>query len=381
MRSALSQATTIPEVKVIIDKSKALQTYAREIGETREVQDEVCKLRIRAEGRAGELLEDIPKQHGARGVGKKVDCQEGSPLLDLGINHKQSSRWQGVHVLGELREGWIDLASATGRVLKTGDVYRLARLNDDRKRQKAIFKAVKDGKCTTLAQADVLYLQKQAAGTAKGKAELHLAGWEDWLGEQPECDLLLTDPPYATDIPDIEAFANAWLPEAIKHVKPTGRAFVCIGAYPVELHAYFGAAQRCADVSLAQVLVWTYRNTLGPSLKGAYKANWQAVLYFVGGDAPDLNCPIHNERWSVQDVRAPDGRQGDRFHEWQKPDVLAERFIRHSTSEGGVIVDPFAGTGTFLLAAKKLGRIGLGCDSSREMCDIAEERGVDVHAE
>ncbi len=33
------------------------------------------------------------------------------------------------------------------------------------------------------------------------------------------------------------------------------------------------------------------------------------------------------EQFSVQDINAPDGRLGDRFHAWQKPDELAERVI------------------------------------------------------
>jgi modification methylase len=81
------------------------------------------------------------------------------------------------------------------------------------------------------------------------------------------------------------------------------------------------------------------------------------------------------EQFSVQDINAPDGRQGDRYHAWQKPDELAERFIRHSTRPGDRIVDPFAGTGTFLLAGAKLGRHAIGCEHDAEMLKIAVERG------
>jgi hypothetical protein len=44
--------------------------------------------------RLGNLLAKVPKQQGARGIGRKVDCPEGSPLSELGISHKQSSQWQ-----------------------------------------------------------------------------------------------------------------------------------------------------------------------------------------------------------------------------------------------------------------------------------------------
>ncbi len=81
------------------------------------------------------------------------------------------------------------------------------------------------------------------------------------------------------------------------------------------------------------------------------------------------------EQFTVQNISAPDGRQGDRYHEWQKPLELAERFIRHSTEEEQLILDPFVGTGTFILAANKLGRVGKGCDIDKVALDIAIKRG------
>lgn len=190
-----------------------------------------------------------------------------------------------------------------------------------------------------------------------------------WIPKQPLADALITDPPYSTDVPDIRAFAESWLPLALSRVKSTGRAYVCIGAYPEELAAYFAVAMP------TQILVWTYRNTMGPALTHGYKQNWQAILYYQMPDAPRLNCPELNEQFSVQDINAPDGRLGDRFHAWQKPMQLAERLVRHSTAPGDMIIDPFCCTGTFLLAASKLGRIAKGCDISKTNLAIAAELG------
>jgi DNA modification methylase len=124
-----------------------------------------------------------------------------------------------------------------------------------------------------------------------------------------------------------------------------------------------------------QILVWTYRNTMGPATKDRYKLNWQAILYYIKPEAPSLNCDSLNELFSVQDINAPDGRQGDRFHEWQKPLELAERIIRHSTKPSDKVIDPFCCTGSFLLAAASLGRIASGCDISKANLAIALKRG------
>jgi len=197
---------------------------------------------------------------------------------------------------------------------------------------------------------------------------------DGFLFDPGPVDLLLTDPPYSTDIDDIKAFAPKVL-DLLKYVKQTGRAYIFIGSYPEELAAYLNVPI-AGYMKLNQILVWTYRNTLGPSPKNIYKNNWQAILYFTGIDAPPLNCPVLTELFSVQDINAPDGRLGNRYHVWQKPIEIADRFIRHATNAGGIVYDPFAGTGTFLISAAALGRKAIGCEIDQTAISIAESRGI-----
>lgn len=187
-------------------------------------------------------------------------------------------------------------------------------------------------------------------------------------------DLLLTDPPYSTDIDDIEKFVGNWLYNALNNVKDTGFAYIFIGAYPDELRAYLNA-KIPQHMKLSQQLIWTYKNTLGNNPKDRYKQNYQSCLFYRGTNAPDLDCPLTAEQWAVQEINAPDGRQGDRYHAWQKPIEIAERFIRHSTKQGDTIFDPFACTGTFLLAGAKLGRKAYGFEINPDNAKIAVERG------
>lgn len=198
----------------------------------------------------------------------------------------------------------------------------------------------------------------------------------DSIGYKPteKYDLLLTDPPYSTDVDDIEKFVGNWLYNALNNVKDTGFAYIFIGAYPDELRAYLNA-KIPQHMKLSQQLIWTYKNTLGNNPKDRYKQNYQSCLFYRGTNAPDLDCPLTAEQWAVQEVNAPDGRQGDRYHSWQKPIEIAERFIRHSTKQGDTIFDPFACTGTFLLAAAKLGRKAYGFEISPDNAKIAFERG------
>ena len=82
--------------------------------------------------------------------------------------------------------------------------------------------------------------------------------------------------------------------------------------------------------------------------------------------------------FSVQDINAPDGRQGDRYHAWQKPSELAKRLISHSMQKGEKMIDPFCCTGTFLVEAGKLGMEAHGSDINIKNLKIAYERGCAV---
>jgi hypothetical protein len=100
------------------------------------------------------------------------------------------------------------------------------------------------------------------------------------------------------------------------------------------------------------------------------------IFYYRGPDAPAINKPGDGtHQYACQIVNAPDGRIGDRFHEWQKPMELIERFIRNSSNIGDFIFDPFAGTGTTILAAAKLGRKTDGCEIDKANVQICIERG------
>lgn len=192
--------------------------------------------------------------------------------------------------------------------------------------------------------------------------------------ENNSVDLLLTDPPYSTDLDNVEEFVNTWLLTALNKVKETGRSFICIGAYPIEIYSYLKALLKTNWI-VDNPLVWTYRNTLGVTPKMKYNLNYQFVLHLYKEKSNPLDNRITNEMFSVQDINAPDGRVGDRYHTWQKPNELAVRLINHTTKENDIIIDPFACTGTFILNGANLGRKTFGCDIDINAINIAYERG------
>jgi modification methylase len=64
----------------------------------------------------------------------------------------------------------------------------------------------------------------------------------------------------------------------------------------------------------------------------------------------------------------------DGSHPAPFPLELARRCIRLSTWPGEVVLDPFAGSGTTLLAARQLGRRAIGIEASEAYCELAATR-------
>lgn len=346
------------EIRAIEKVGLAEEVRKQKMAEAQEIAEAV----LDAETKLGELMAKVPK---ASGGDRRSD------------NFKNDS---GVHF--ETKTEVIEKAGFTPKQIqrfetlaKNPDIVEQAkaeaRENDDIVSRSLVLNMVKSKKKEEQLEQAKQHIMEQNRPTVAPKifvtdcTKAHL---------KEKCDLLLTDPPYSTDVTDIEEFVDSWLYRTLEGVKDTGFAYIFIGAYPEEVRAYLNA-RIPNHIRLEQILVWTYKNTLGQNPKDRYKLNYQNCLFYRGINAPMLDCPLTAEQWAVQEINAPDGRQGDRYHAWQKPMEIAERFIRHSTKEGDRVYDPFACTGTFLLAAAKLGRKAYGCEIDESNAKIAVERG------
>lgn len=324
---------------------------------------EIAEAVLDAEVRIGELMRQVPKASGGdrrsenfkNNTDVTFEKQKKQVISDMGFTPMQVSRFETLAAHPEI----VEQAKAE------------ARENDDIVSRSLVLNMVKSKqKEEQLEQAKQHIIEQNRPTVAP---RLFVTDCTTARLKE-KCDLLLTDPPYSTDIADIDAFVSKWLYNALNGVKETGFAYIFIGAYPKELKAYLNA-EIPEHMELCQQLIWTYKNTLGNNPKDRYKQNYQSCLFYRGVNAPMLDCPLTTEQWAVQEINAPDGRQGDRYHTWQKPMEIAERFIRHSTKSGDTVYDPFACTGTFLLAAAKLGRKAYGCEINPDNAKIAIERG------
>jgi site-specific DNA-methyltransferase (adenine-specific) len=58
----------------------------------------------------------------------------------------------------------------------------------------------------------------------------------------------------------------------------------------------------------------------------------------------------------------------------QKPLALLNRIVQLATNPGDLVLDPFCGSGTTLMAAKQLGRAWLGIDANSQAIEVARKR-------
>jgi len=78
---------------------------------------------------------------------------------------------------------------------------------------------------------------------------------------------------------------------------------------------------------------------------------------------------------SVREIRPPEPWE-KRFgkHPTQKPVALLQRILLASTNEGDLVLDPFAGSGTTLLAALRLRRNAVGSELSAQFLTLSLRR-------
>lgn len=238
-----------------------------------------------------------------------------------------------------------------------------------------------DKKSKKLEEKKAEYIEKYK-GDLITIPEVSLMDCKDFLNtfSDDSIDFLYTDPPYMTDIPEgkVGEFVENWLNLAIQKTKKSGRMLVFSGAYPMEIQAFLNVLLSQDKFIVDTPLVWVFNNTLGVTPKMKYNLNYQLIWHLYSNESSELDTSITNDMFSAQVENAPDGRIGNKLHTWQKPDELAIKHITQTTKKGDIVVDPFTCTGTFLIAASKLGRIGKGCDNNQANLDIAISRGCQL---
>jgi site-specific DNA-methyltransferase (adenine-specific) len=224
-------------------------------------------------------------------------------------------------------------------------------------------------------------------------------------------DLLILDPPYnlrkdfnglsfkpLSDEAYLE-YLESWLPGVVKTLKPSGSLYFC-GDWKNSACIYF-ALKKYAHIK--NRIVWQREKGRGARLnwKNSSEDLWFAVLgedyYFdveavkqkrrvlapyreagkpkgwVVGEGGKFRLTFPGNFWD--DISVPYWSMKENTdHPAQKPEKLMAKLILASCPPGGLVFDPFLGSGSSAAAAKKLGRNYAGIERDEEYCCWAEKR-------
>jgi site-specific DNA-methyltransferase (adenine-specific) len=239
--------------------------------------------------------------------------------------------------------------------------------------------------------------------------------------EAESVDLAFADPPfnigYDYDVYDDRADAEHYLDwtrvwgRAVQRVlKPTGTFWLAIGdEYAAELKLIF---QKELGLTCRSWVVWYY--TFGVHCTRKFSRSHAHLFHFVKdpkhftfnslavrvpsarqlvyADArADSQGRVPDDTWILRPQDLPDGFQLEEdtwyfsrvcgtfkertgWHGCQMPEQLLGRIIRACSNPGDVVLDPFTGSGTTLVVAKKLGRKWVGFELSPHYAAQAQAR-------
>lgn len=135
---------------------------------------------------------------------------------------------------------------------------------------------------------------------------------------------------------------------------------------------------------LKNLVVWTKPNAGQGSF---YRSQHELIFVFKNGEAPHQNnIELGRYGWSRSNVWAYAGVNAFRkdrlaeltVHPTVKPIALVADAMRDCSRRGDIALDPFAGSGTTILAAERVGRIGFGMEIDPLYVDVAIRRWQDL---
>jgi site-specific DNA-methyltransferase (adenine-specific) len=233
-----------------------------------------------------------------------------------------------------------------------------------------------------------------------------------------EADACVTDPPYGETSLAWDRWPDGWPALVAQHTN----SMWCFGSMRMFLDqrdefSGWKLAQDYVGEHVVDTTIWEKNATSGPN-KGDrfsrvheiatqwYRGAWRDIYHetprvpstaervnpigFVGNRKP--NSVAHRGAYTEHTAFINDGlvyvrsvlraknirRRACWTHPTEKPAEIIAPLIESSVPPGGLVLDPFAGSGSTLLTARQLGRRAIGIEASEEYCERAAKRLSEV---
>ena len=229
--------------------------------------------------------------------------------------------------------------------------------------------------------------------------------------EPESIDLIIADPPYnmrksfngntfsKMQNDDYDNYTRMWMEKAKRVLKKNGSIYVCC-----DWESSIIIGKVMSELFLVKNRI-TWQREKGRGAKRNWKNSLEDVWFAVNGEDYKFNLDAVKIKRRVLAPYQINGKPRDwqnsddgKFrdtcpsnfwdditvpfwsmpentsHPTQKPEKLIAKMILASTDEGDVVLDPFLGSGTTSVTAKKLGRHYIGIERDEQYCVFAEER-------
>ena len=358
------------EIRAIQKVGLAQEVRTQKLAEAQEIAEAV----LDAEVRIGELMAKVPKEPGRRNDLRPVDSDvqrleptRSEVIEQAGFTPKQVQRFETLAAHPEL------VARAKAQ----------ARENDDIVSRSLVLEKVKAQKREEIAgkRAEKMAAIKEKAAVFDGNIVNGdcIAEMEKLADGSVDC--VVTDPPYGIEYVSnrrtvesevIKPVANDSLTDALtlwenackvlsRKMKDDSHIYIFTSwkVYPqfAEITGKYFRIKNC--------LIWRKNNHGTGDLEGNYSEQYEMIIFATKGNRK-LNGGRDSNILEFDKVAS-----ASLVHSCEKPVDLLEFLIEKSSDAGEMVIDPFAGSGSTLVAAKNRNRQYWGCELDTENYRIA----------
>lgn len=314
------------------------------------------EISIRSARRAGQILLNVPRENGKRtditsvAYPTQVDTNYQKILDDTGISAFIAKSWQ---ILARIPDTFFEEYLANAKYAKTEfSIYRLLGL------AKPLFRA-------QFKKQQEERAQDYPAGVFSDFKinDVYVADTRSLELPENSLDMIFTDPPYHDEYLHLYAVLAEL---ALKSLKAGGYCMTYCGK------KYLPQVMNMLGEKLEYV--WTYcvfqpDNSQRFMEHHIFEAWRPIVCYKKAGKSSRVD-------WQPDAIK---GTRDKTYHEWQQQIEPPLKYIGAYTNPGDLVLDPFAGSGTTLVACQQLKRNYLGFDVDPKTVKIARMRLQDAH--